>query len=251
MSFFWMPLSRLAKAGLLTGVAILASASTQAHGALLGLTQNFPDISTFSTLVEYDGAGHFTAVGDPSTYSPDSNPLNMLNISGARSWEIDMYINPLTGEPLSGMFKVEGTIPEIGATSGLLLLGNLWYFGYEDSPDPYNTYGNEFEFVFHAFAGDLANTFLTDPDGPHAGIQLHVGYFDMYDANTNPSGTQYPFTGSFTQPFTNELFFEDVQYGDAYSDTFPSVPEPSAVILLVSGSLMLAWRRLGRRRRAG
>lgn len=204
---------------------------------MLGLTQAFPDITTFSTLVEYDGAGHLTAQGEASTYSPDSNPLNMLNIDGARSFNIDMYVGP-SGEAISGTLTILGTIPSIGANSGTLLVANLWYFGFEDSPDPYNNYTNEFEFQFNPYAGDLAASFQQ-----LAGIQLHVGYYDMYDANTNPSGTQYPFTGDFSQPFTNLLYYEGIPYGDAYSDTFASVPEPSSLVLLACGFLAVVCHR--------
>ena len=211
---------------------------------MLGLTQGFPDITTFGTLVEYDGAGHLTAQGEATTYAPDSNPLNMLNIDGARSFNIDMYIDP-SGDALSGTLTILGTIPSIGATSGTLLVANVWYFGFEDSPDPYNTFTNEFEFQFNPYAGDLASSFEL-----LAGIQLHVGYFDMYDPSTNPTGTQYPFTGDFTQPFTNQAFFDNVRYGDAYSDTFPSVPEPSSIVLFACGFLALAWRPFRRTRLA-
>lgn len=226
---------------LLTFFSLLNVASTS-EAALLGLTQAFPDIATFSSLIDYDGAGHLTVTGEASTYSPDSNPLNTLNIGGARSYSIDMYVGP-AGEAIGGTLTILGTISELGANSGTLLVANLWYFGFEDSPDPYNNFTNEFEFQFNPYAGDLAANFQQ-----LAGVQLHVGYSNMYDANTNPTGTQFPFTGDFSQPFTNELFFEDVRYGDANSDTFASVPEPSSVVLLALGFLGLAWRQFRRTR---
>ena len=132
-------------------------------------------------------------------------------ISVTGTYDLSAQINKATGQLISGSIYIGGTIPSLaGVSSGTLLTGTLTNFGFGDSG------GDFFQFLVNVTGGDLAHYY----SGP-MGIQV----------NANNSG----FTGSFLTSFAS---------GDSDSSadnaSLTVVPEPSAILLLLSSLACLS-----------
>jgi hypothetical protein len=212
----------------------LALASGLAGANSLDLRKTVPDITSVYTLVNYHvsgSTGTFTADGYADSLDLDglAPPDYQIPYESGPTFHIDMTLtlDPGTDAITSatGNLAITSTVSEVGATSGTLLTGTLFRFGYiYNSSNPSST----FQFVFNvpqlpaAGGGDLAAMF-----GPTAAVSLEL-----------VTG----FGGTFNSGFTNDTGFGD---GLAVSDTFSFVPEPVTLlgVLLGTGSLAGYLRR--------
>lgn len=138
-------------------------------------------VSAWTASLDFDGLPPPDySVGNPS---PGQLYSGLLSISATTSG--------------TGSLSIEGQVPDLGATSGTLLLGSLAQFGYMDPPSG----GEIFEFVFNVTGGDLASFF-----SPQIGVIL--------DANSSH------FTGSFLPGFAND--------DDGVLDVF-RLPQPGVI----------------------
>jgi hypothetical protein len=199
-----------------------------AHAAMLGLTQQYPDIAVPNNFsyISYTN-GTFTAAGDPQQYTvgPEDNPTtyNFDTPESSRSFSLTALLDPLTGSPTGGSLSISGSITDL-SVGGDLLTGTLDQFGFLDEG------GDFFEFVYNVTGGALASQFGGAGSGK-------VGLI-MYASNSG-------FTGSLTADFavTGE--------GDLLNSTVDAficpVPEPSSMVLLLlltaSGLVTIALRR--------
>jgi len=199
--------------------AVAMMAAGGAQGAMLGLTQEPPDITSGFIQVDYDAVNDtFTASGFSLSFDIDGkDPPDYGNILGA--FDITATIDA-TGTASDGSLTIGGTIPALGATSGTLLTGNLTAFGFDEPDLPNKPYPTIFEFVFDVTGGDLTSYF---PIGTPAGTIL--------DAKGWQTGSE--FAGGFSAGFSNN--------GTGVADTF--VPEPATLALLACGGGLLALRR--------
>jgi hypothetical protein len=202
------PILRALRAALLgcLAVGMLCIDESPAAGSTLNLSAQYPDLGALSLTASYEpssgSTGTFSVTGWPTEFTLSGT--NSPAIGGSSSYNLTAIINKLTGDPVSGSFAVDGTIPSLGASSGTLLTGTLSQFGYQDAG------GDIFEFVFKLTGGDLAHYYSTN----QIGIIL--------------TATGSGFTGSFLTPFGTDA-------SQAVSDNYgyTAVPEPSTGILLV------------------
>ena len=192
-------------------LALLGSVS--AHGALLNLTQQPPDITVALVQVDFTaGTGDFTAVGLPLALDLDGIAPPDYNIL-AGLFSLSVNLDPL-GVPTGGDVIIGGTIPGVGAISGVLATATLTDFGFVDAPG-----GEIFEFLFAATGGDMVDVGLVVPGAP-LGVILDAG--------------DTGFDGTFTQDFSNG--------GLGVADAF-IIPEPLTIVLLIGGFGLLARRK--------
>lgn len=217
---FWTLANSSAHADLLTNFPPAPGPVGEANGALdittsfieTSYTYNNATFGTFSANAPFDCADFVSSVINDVPYSINytSDPLSDFKIS--------LNLNPATGVALSGTFTLLGTAPSYGASSGTLLTGSILDFYSPNATQAAEAIdGQEFQFIFKVTGGDLASHFGT------IAIDLHG-----VDA------------GSFNGTFGPSANFCDTNY-DAYSDTYsaPAVPEPSPVVILVSGAFAL------------
>ncbi len=178
-----------------------------------------PDITTFGVNTSYDGLGHFVADG-----SLGVNLFNDDATGGTQNLQISLYINPITGQPISGTFEIDGTYPRLGANSGILLTGSISKFGFLDAPTASTSDGDEqFDFLFHTTGGDLASRY------PQIGVVL-----SNVDAN---------FNGTWG---TNS--FSDTSFSGQTDSFSVAVPEPASLTLIgAAGGCLLGLSILRRR----
>jgi hypothetical protein len=201
---------------------------SSANGAMLNLTQMFPDLTLGNLTVGYVLAGGtFTADGgSPTKLEPDG--LGGLPEIGTSAFEgasasIVLHLNPADGSLIDGTLTILGTIPTEGMISGTLLTGVAKAFGFDESfPDPVGV----FEIEFDVTGGDLQTQYFPTS----VGIIL-----------TGNGGASYP--GVFTESFS---FSARTGAGDL----FPT-PEPSGFAILAVGAAGLSLRYRGRRKRLG
>ncbi len=194
-------------------VATVLGLAASADAALLGLTQQDPDIFTNQIEISYNaGTMQFSAIGDPSTLSPGG--LNITN--SVDEYQLNAVINPVTGDLANGTLVIGGEVNGQG-TVNPLLTATLTDFGFAEPPvsDQVHLY----EFLYQITGGDLAAQF--GGVGAEGGVIL----------------TRAPAGGAtFPQSFTVQ---------DGQSDTFAQfkVPEPATASVLSLGAIALLRRR--------
>src|SRR4051794_40938115 len=97
------------------GAFALLAVSTAAQANLLGVSAGtFPDLTGGFLKVDYNGAGHLTASGITTGYSASGGaPLVPTGTTANKAFQIDMMVNPLDGDFISGTLLVKGTIASI------------------------------------------------------------------------------------------------------------------------------------------
>lgn len=197
--------------GLVTiGIAFYASffpVTAQAFPPL-NLVPGTPDIFSGFITTNYVGdnnAGTLTAVGQSFTLTPPGAPIGNIT-GGTFNINSNLSFNSLSA---AGTLNIGGQIAGLGFNSGTLLTGTLNAFG----AGP----GDPLEFLFNVTGGDAAT--LYGGIGAQAGVIL--------------SGSGY--SGSFASAFSGV---------NGLSDTFgTSVPLPGTLLLMLSGSSVLMFRR--------
>jgi hypothetical protein len=182
-------------------LAIVTGGAAQASPLNLALADS-PDISSAFIGVTYDaGTDQFVASG--FAMELDNGGLPNLSIAnGLFNISADITSTGSIGSA-GGMLSIGGTISSLGFNSGTLLTGVLTAFGFQDGG------GDLFEFLFDVTGGDMVTSF-----GPVVGVILDI----------NHGGA---FSGSFDVSFNNS--------GSGVSDTANPVPEPSTLLLMLSG----------------
>ncbi|MHC4947274.1 MAG: hypothetical protein ACYTG1_03295 [Planctomycetota bacterium] len=200
--------------------AFLAFLPAQAlHADLLNLPQFVPDTNSAQILVTYDASTDtFTADGFALSIELDGLlPDPDENITGG-TFNLIATIDDF-GVLTGGTLVIGGTIPNIGANSGTLLTANLTAVGF------LNGGGDIFDFALDVTGGDLAGLY-----GAFGGMVLDAEF-----ATGNGPG----FTGDWTADFTNDFFGT----GFGFSDTFATVPAPSALVVILGGLVARRRRR--------
>lgn len=187
---------------------LVVAGSTQA--APLLLSSGTPDITSSDINVNYNGTtGILTATGNAIAIDFDGVPPPDYAIkNGVGGFQINVTLDPMTGEPVSGSLAILGKVSELSASSGTLLTGTLFDFGYD---------GPILEFLFTPTGGDLQGLFQ-----PQIGVILSA------------------FSDSDFAPNQNYV----INDASAFADTFP-VPEPTSLLawsVLAFGS-GIVWRR--------
>ena len=206
-------------------VGMLCIDGSPAAGSTFNLILEDPDLGA-SLTASYEpssgSTGTFSVTGWPTEFTLSGT--NSPTIGGNSSYNLTALINKSTGDSVSGSLAIDGTIPSLGVSSGTLLTGTLSQFGYQDSG------GDIFEFVFNVKGGDLAHYYTTN----QIGITLHGNWFRLHGQLPDALRDRR-LAGSFGQ------------------FRLPSVPEPSAGVLLlgVLGCVLPALREQGRFRRGG
>jgi hypothetical protein len=217
--------SVIAALGLFLGTAV-------GHAAPLGLTSKSPDVtSAFVKVVYTASTDTFTAIGSSATFDVNGIAPPDYNISAGGSpseqFAINMTVNPANGALSSGTITITGKIntakvdaaaPNVSATSGTLLTGNLTNFGFPTAG------GTVFEFIFTVTGGDLASFY--GGNGATAG--------SIVNEQSGETGN-IPFTGSFTSNFQNTSNSFSL---NGVSDTFV-VPEPMSLGMAILSLLGL------------
>jgi hypothetical protein len=186
---------------LLVGAFFGVNLPSAASGALLNLTQAYPDIdSTFIDFGFVHSTGQFSASGFPDT-------LNMVGL-GANpggpgrpfinngQFSIDMVGNTANGfTPTSGHLEIDGSIT--GLSPGpVLLKGNLTQFGFTSAGS------GEFDFIFK-LTTDQTGKFGV---GNSVGVVFHLGsspapdFSSDFSSNGSSSGVADTFLLSVPEP---------------------------------------------------
>jgi hypothetical protein len=144
----------------------------------LNLTQAPPDISAGFVSINYNAAtGQFVASGFAAALDLDGVAPPEHLISGG-TFSLNVFLNTLTGEPISGTLTIGGTIAGLGAGSPLLT-GNVVDFGFIDPPG-----GHVFEFLFTPTGGSLSSMFA-----PQIGVIVTGSGPNGFTLNSNYSAT--------------------------------------------------------------
>jgi len=164
------------------------------------------------------------------TFSADGLTTD-YNISDGNGGVIDVGIQNPGDYNLSATFDNSGPSPiltsgtlsisgNIGEGDPLLLLSADLVTGAAGTAFGYGDLNNdEFEFLFKVNGGSLMDAF--GGDGAAGGITLEAFF----------SGSSDPFTGSWTSNFGNT--------GGGDMDSFSMVPEPSSILFVLVGSILL------------
>jgi len=158
------------------------------------------------------GSNRFAASGPTTGYLGGS-----VSLIGSGSYNLNAFINS-SGVLTFGFLTVSG---DIGAGSETLLAGNLrtgpsgTAFGFQNPPG-----GNIFEFLFTVTGGDPI--IVSDFGG--LGSTNHGVIVNAHFENGG-----IPFNGTWTGFFNNDGH-------SGVSDTFASVPEPNAALLLLTSA---------------
>jgi hypothetical protein len=214
-------------AAMLGCIGILGFQASITRGDSLGLTSQNPDLFASFLTIDYSASGStgtLTVTGWPTSFNINGiGTPNYPLIGGNDAYSITAQINKTTGQPVSGILDVTGTIAGL-ASSGTLLTGQLTRFGFMPPPG-----GDVFEFIFAVTGGDLAPYY-------HGQVGVEV-------TATTGSG----FDGSFTASF-------DSLPSETVADNFPlpAVPEPAVATQLLGALAMafLAMAFFGLRRRS-
>lgn len=210
---------RFLAAGVLAVSMLLSATGAQAfpnNGLFLSLADE-PDIASLGITVNYD-AGTGILTGDGFATNLRSGGVDNPIDGGFGVFDLDVLLDSATGEGLSGMLDISGTIAGLGFNSGTLLTGTLAGFG----SGPAGT--DTLHFLFNNLGGDAASLF-----GGEAGVIL---------SNTGFSG------GDPTVAFMSD-FSNGGPFGSADTAGIP-VPEPASLALLLAGGLMVVGRRRNR-----
>lgn len=213
-------------------VAVSFAAGTigsNADAALLGLTQQSPDISAQPVEVEFTAAtGEFTVTGSVLTgFDLDGSAppdYTIGDFSGAISYTISLLLDG-SGNPLSGTLSILGELSALGANSGTLLTADILEFGFQDV-GPFSPV-SLFEMKFATTGGDLRAAYFPS--------EAHV-ILTAFDTSATYNGT-----------FTNDFAFRG---SASATDTFAAVPEPGTLALLALGlPAIRLFRRKNRQNR--
>jgi len=220
----------LALIGITSLLANLQSrAATDLH-----LTEGQPDLAggTPGMDVTYDvGTGAFSSSGYTFDYVDASgNDYANNNDIVPGIYTLSATINNSGVLLPGGTLSIYGDINPAGDGSTLLLSGNLvngsagTAFGYGDNVN------DQFQFLFKVSGGSLESAF--GGNGATGGIILEAAF------NLN-SGSDHPFTGSWTSSFDNLDSAGDPGSGNGLINSFSMVPEPSSFLLVLVGSGLL------------
>ncbi|MGH0037745.1 MAG: PEP-CTERM sorting domain-containing protein [Myxococcota bacterium] len=178
--------------------------------------EQFPDVLVGNMDVSYDAATDTLSLDGFALELDDDGVGTALPITSG-SFDLVATIDG-AGNLSAGSLTIGGTVPDIGANSGTLLIGTLDSFGFPDAG------GDPIELTFSITGGDLAPLYGAGPGG------IIVG----------DSG----FGGSFASDWDN-LIASTPGTGFGVADVAP-VPEPGTLSLLGASLAGIAW--LGRRR---
>lgn len=202
-------------------VALMGMTTASSQAALLGLTQQLPDISTGFVSVTNNGSGTFqasgfaqsldTVMGGGPEFTPDG---------GFAMWDLVMTVNPADGALISGTVSVLGTITGFPAVSGTLLTGTITEYGSQHGDS------DQFDFRFNVTGGDLAAIY-----GALGGIILSAGATDFNGSNWNTAWANDGISGT----------------ADTFGQPVIVVPSPAAAGF---GLVMIAGMGLIRSRKA-
>jgi hypothetical protein len=214
-------------------VSLLVNSQTQATNIYLPTPVSLlPDLTGSQMYVAYNASTYaFVASGYTSDYNDLSGDVGAYSPSDT-SYYLSATINNL-GNLTGGALTISG---DIGAGDTTLLTANLvtgaagTAFGYGDGSD------NIFQFLFNVTGGSLESAF--GGHGAGGGIVLSAEF------GGNPGDT--PFTGSWFSSFNNNG--SDSPNGAI--DSF-AVPEPSSILLVLVGGVLLAGARRCRQKTLG
>jgi hypothetical protein len=193
-----------------------------AHASLNLTMSRYPDIYSSDIQLSYNHLSFaFVALGyaDQLSIGISTTPYWIDDGVFALNASIDHSGNLLPG----GTISIQGKIPTLGFTSGVLLIGDLIAFGY-------GVPGTPFEFLFAPTGGDALSLYASS--GMPGAIVLHSRSKD--------------YIGSFLTDFHNGKPVG----GDSDTGT-EAVPEPASVVtwcLLSSLAVCAQWRARRRRR---
>lgn len=211
----------------LTGATLLlANLQSNAAGTVLSLTEGYPDLAgQFVDLgYTYDvgtGIGTFLANGFTTDYT-DPSGNDMGGVVGTDAYTLTATFDNNGGSPIlaSGTLSISGDIGD-GNGDTLLLSGDL-VPGAAGTDFGYGDLNNDlFEFKFTVTGGSLASQF--GGNNASGGINFDA-FFGSGDT---------PFTGSWTTDFdTHNSMGGDI-------NSFSMVPEPSSILFVLVGSILL------------
>jgi hypothetical protein len=217
------------------GAALLTLAGT-AHGALLGLDPGFPDLKAESLNIQYDGTtslliGYSGATQD-WTYIP--SPGAASTTVSVNYFLMSLTVNPnasSSGSVLNGTGSL--AVRNGGASGTVILLGDVFRFGYSFTDDPTGQASFASAFFDAEFSiTDASLDFQIGSNGIFKG-----GFDDITPSDLDLNGIGWAGTA-----------FQGTSGVGTADITGPNVPLPPTALLLLPGLAAGAWVR--RRRSA-
>jgi len=215
---------------LISFILLIFFGVTSANAALLGLNLKTPDILSNQTgTYNYDAStGSFTSDATPLTVTFDGTTLIGIDDpttanGGAKNFSLSFFVDNsgdfLSGDPTQNDLEIFGKFDYSGTTyDGLLVAGEVYDFGWDNSSGPFAVFDLKFTFVegalasFYSVSQDLGGTIITSEISTFGG-----------DWGVSHSGTK------------------------TKNDTAP-VPIATSFLLFGTGAIGLVgfWRRFGK-----